>query len=1527
MPLVRGQTAESRAIDPDVDVVLEGDLISAEEWEARQLYGGEIVTLKAGARGGGFLRTVLTLAVLAAAIFIPGAIGLTGIAASLVGAGISIAGGLIVNALFPIRPPELGGPDNRQAEPVYSLSGGSNRARLYEPLPLVLGTHRVFPDIAAQEYTENEGREQFLNQIFHFGLGDLDISDIRIGATPIGDFTGVTQEISRGDAIALVAGNVDTTAGAALTEAAAGIVRRTGADTRKIGLDFTGRIFKLTDRGKYVAHTVVVDVKWWKAGAGEPASVQRTITHEHDDQSPYRGTWTIDLGEAATWNVKVNRREDPSDEERTYDELVWSALRSYQPDTGDYTGQTRLAVRIQASGQLSGRLDRVSALVKQKLPVPVPDDMGWGGAKFVTSNPAALFRAYARGFTIGTIGTRAGVGLADARIDHDGLAAWYAWCQTNGYTCDIAIQGGMTHDAVLNLIAQCGRASVSWQSGKLGVVFEDANHVPAGLVTPGNVVKGTFRVEYAPGDLADEVVVRYIEPDLDWQYNSVRRTRPGLVGTPQKTATVTAKGIAKRDNAAIECNLQVARQFYHKRRLIWEMGREGLVYTKGSVVWITHSLIDGGEAGRLSAIESGTDLRLDREVEIDADSWLLLRMPDGTVHQSRVAARGASPTRNVRVAAAISGNDRDGAAVDALWRLYDNALPPVKARIIAVEPLNDRRFRLTAIDEVAAYHTLATSDLTAPFPGFRTRFPTVVAVQFAARRVQAGNVNVVELRAHLTVAGPWGGAVVRAGRTAAALATVDTLTGGDLEAKWIVPDDGADQHVEIRPHAVGGLDGRVWTGSWSWDGGLPVSDVTGFAVRELQGGIREFSWTPPESADTAGVVIRFAAVPDDPAAAVAWDAMTALIQGRLGASPFETLLPAAGTWRFTARVENTSGELSPGVTIDATLGEVDVTGADGEEGVGVEYVFASSVNGAAITGAANLPDPDWNYDIPALRTAAGATRGTQKYYDGLPPDLSSVRPYYIRFQREVPGAPAVNEDVGTRAWLQGPSVYAVGQDGEDGVDGAGVEYIYASSADGATITGAANLPDPDWNFDIPALATANGVTRGTRKYYDGLPPDLGAARRYYIRFRRTVPGTPAQNADIGTRAWTQDKAIKAVSEDGATYEYIFASSADGAAITGAANLPDPDWNFNAVSAAGTARGTQTYYDGLPTDIGEDRPYYIRFRRLVHGIPASGADVGTRNWIQERAINGAGLQGVDGRGVEYVFASSTSAAAITGAANLPDPDWNFDIPGLASAGGVQRGNQRYYDGTPPNLSLDRPFYIRFRRSVPGSPSADQDIGSSSWTQEPAVRGRGLDGEDGTDGDDGTDGTDGVSIRSVTRASNGTVTVRYSNGNTDTFTVRDGTDGTNITSTFTVNANGSITVTFSDGTSFTIPKGAAGRGISTIVRDSSAGIVTVTYDDGGVATFPLADGQDGRDGINGRDGDPVSRADLVDQVSIQIQWNTGGTSWSNGLPPADTNRASYRVARDHSTITKLPDGPNGETRYKLWLRSQYERYASN
>lgn len=118
------------------------------------------------------------------------------VATALVGAGIAIAGNLALGAL--VQPPRLGGAllGNSGAGGVaanesstYSLKGSSNVMSPYGVVPRVYGRHRMTPPLAAEPYLVSSGTSQTLHMLLDFGQGPLLVEDIRIGNTPIGEYT------------------------------------------------------------------------------------------------------------------------------------------------------------------------------------------------------------------------------------------------------------------------------------------------------------------------------------------------------------------------------------------------------------------------------------------------------------------------------------------------------------------------------------------------------------------------------------------------------------------------------------------------------------------------------------------------------------------------------------------------------------------------------------------------------------------------------------------------------------------------------------------------------------------------------------------------------------------------------------------------------------------------------------------------------------------------------------------------------------------------------------------------------------------------------------------------------------------------------------------------------------------------------------------------------------------------------------------------------------------------------------------
>ena len=156
-------------------------------WDDTEIGENDLVVfvpLPQGGGGGGDknpLRTILMLAVMvAAAYFAPmlgpalgEALGVSAaIGTSLAQAGIALVGTALVNVLIPPPKPSALTANFGSApapSPTYSLQAQGNHARLAQPIPVVYGRHRVFPDLAATPWAEYSDNDQYLHQLHCIG--------------------------------------------------------------------------------------------------------------------------------------------------------------------------------------------------------------------------------------------------------------------------------------------------------------------------------------------------------------------------------------------------------------------------------------------------------------------------------------------------------------------------------------------------------------------------------------------------------------------------------------------------------------------------------------------------------------------------------------------------------------------------------------------------------------------------------------------------------------------------------------------------------------------------------------------------------------------------------------------------------------------------------------------------------------------------------------------------------------------------------------------------------------------------------------------------------------------------------------------------------------------------------------------------------------------------------------------------------------------------------------------------------------
>lgn len=297
-----------RAIDLDpgllhARVFIDDRLIHKAEWEYATPTAGQFVTVRVIPTGGGgggkdALRIVAMIGVVVAAAFtaggsLAGAAGLIGGGGAWAGAtaagfgagglgslvasvGVSLVGSLAIGALIPPAKPKLQDLSRLNLSPALSLTGTSNQLAPYAPIPRVYGRYRSFPPLAARTITETVGDAQYLRMLFCCGYGPLALSEMKIGATPIEQFTDVETEIRYGypddPASTLFPDDVYEDGLSILMEAEVWQQRTAQPNAREVVLEFTfpgGLWFLVHGINRYDAGAVDFAVEY--RAVGDPA--------------------------------------------------------------------------------------------------------------------------------------------------------------------------------------------------------------------------------------------------------------------------------------------------------------------------------------------------------------------------------------------------------------------------------------------------------------------------------------------------------------------------------------------------------------------------------------------------------------------------------------------------------------------------------------------------------------------------------------------------------------------------------------------------------------------------------------------------------------------------------------------------------------------------------------------------------------------------------------------------------------------------------------------------------------------------------------------------------------------------------------------------------------------------------------------------------------------------------------------------------------------------------------------------------
>ncbi len=631
--------------DGIVICIINGEPISRDCWDCI-LEGDDFVTFQTlPASGGGSNPLQIILAIV---LIVVGAF--TG-NAYLISAGI----GLGIASLVPTPKLPIGIQSVEAPSPTYNVALSGNSARLGQPIPVVYGRHIIFPDFAAQPYTEFANNDSYYYALLCIGnTGDLEIETIAIDDTVITSFEEVQTQLvgpSFAGSQTLVnpaVVNAPEVANQTLETfrvvgpfAAVG----PGLTTTKLSVDviMPKGLYFANDEGALGSKTVT-----WRVEAREiddlgTASgnwiVLGTESYTAASTSPQRRSYNYEVS-SARYEVRVSRTDTRDTNSRAGHDIEWASLRAYVDTVAPLEpSATYLAVRIRATGQLSGSSQRrISVIVKRKLATWNPDSQ-WA-APVVTRSIAWALADILRNSVYGA-------GSLDSRIDLQTLYELDQLWTDRGDMFDGIFDKRVTVWNALTTVARAGRARPLLRGNVVTFVRDSEESIPAALFNMRNIERGSFSIDYGmvTEDSPDGVKLEYFD-SRTWNMESVTVPLTGIAD-PVNLVTGSLIGVTSKQQALREAAYSAADLTYRRSTIRFTTEMEGYLPTFGDLIAVSHDVPAWGTSADVVELDETGDfptLRLSEIVPWTASQhYIALVDSKGVVFGPYQVEQGSAP--------------------------------------------------------------------------------------------------------------------------------------------------------------------------------------------------------------------------------------------------------------------------------------------------------------------------------------------------------------------------------------------------------------------------------------------------------------------------------------------------------------------------------------------------------------------------------------------------------------------------------------------------------------------------------------------------------------------------------------------------------------------------------------------------------------------------------------------------------------------------------------------------------------------
>lgn len=629
------------------------------------------------------------------------------------------------------------------------------------------------------------------------------------------------------------------------------------------------------------------------------------------------------------YDVRLRRiTQDAGDNDKVFDETVWSALRTVR-----YAYPVRMpgiamtAMRIKATGQLNGVIDRFNGVVTSILP-------DWTGEEWVpqpTSNPASLFRHVLQG----AANARP---LPDSRIDIEKLQAWHGRCDDAARRFNMVIDYDISVREVLNAVAATGRAAPALVDGKWGVVEDILQSVPVQHFTPRNSFNFEGRKSF--DELPEALRLRFINAEKGWLQDERLVFEDGYdEENATRYETLELPGVTDAAQAWRDGRYHIASARLRPETYSFSCDIEHIVCTRGDLIRFSHDVpLFGLSTARVKSLQTADDMAtgvtLDAEVTMESGKNYAVRFraADGTSRIAALtAAAGSFKTVQFSTPVAVSVAPQKG----DLALFGEAGTESVELIVKSITPQSNLTARLTCVDAAPAVHAAESgtlppfsSQMTVPPEMQRPPQPVLAAIQSGEEALIRNTDGSLSTRILITLQPPvFGGAlsaqVMLRAQDETRFRQAEVTAQGSHRLSVGDVEEGESYDLQIRYVNAGGIfSAPLAIAGHRVEGtaALP-SNVAALNARVL-GEVAHLNWPKVADLDLDHYVLRFS----PQAEGAAWSGAVDLIASLPRDASSAAVPAAAGTYLLKAvdvggrmSVLPATAVLGAGVTQNAVL--------------------------------------------------------------------------------------------------------------------------------------------------------------------------------------------------------------------------------------------------------------------------------------------------------------------------------------------------------------------------------------------------------------------------------------------------------------------------------------------------------------------------------------------------------------------------------------------------------------------------------